>query len=148
MNNKLTNQPERVQQELKVLADRIPEILSVALISVDGLRLGFYSKNPNVRERRRAEMEATGRSSDSEEEDRLGPLGAMILSLSERSTNELGGGEWEFSVIVGKQAKIFQLAVNLEIDEETVLIAIAERESSIAAILPELKATCEKLISI
>jgi predicted regulator of Ras-like GTPase activity (Roadblock/LC7/MglB family) len=136
MNNKLRNQSEHVQRELKALADRIPEILSVALIRIDGLKLGFYSKISPVR------------SIENKEEDRLGPLGAMILSLSERSTNELGGGEWEFSVIVGKQAKIFQLAVNPEIDEETVLIAITEHESLIDAILPELKATRERLIQL
>jgi predicted regulator of Ras-like GTPase activity (Roadblock/LC7/MglB family) len=144
MNNKLKNQPEPVQQELKALADRIPRILSVALISVDGFRLGFYSRNPNVRERRRAEMEATGRSSESEDEDRVAAMSGASSQWSELISSQLGVGEWMSSVITGKKGTIFQHLVN----EEIVLFAFAPPETSIDAILPELKAAGERLLQI
>ncbi|MEO8611379.1 MAG: roadblock/LC7 domain-containing protein [Chloroflexota bacterium] len=142
MFNKWQTQTEHIQRELKAFADRVPEILSVGLISVDGLRLGSYIKNPNVRERGMAERAASGRSNDHEEEDRMAAMGAAMFSLGERISSELGGGEWEFSAIAGRKAKIFERLV----DDETLIIAIALPESSIDAMLPELKITCERLI--
>jgi hypothetical protein len=59
MNYKLKNQPERIQQELKALADRIPEILSVGLITPDGLKLGFYSKDLSYCRKKRHNFRAT-----------------------------------------------------------------------------------------
>jgi predicted regulator of Ras-like GTPase activity (Roadblock/LC7/MglB family) len=138
MNYKLKNQPERIQQELKALADRIPEILSVGLITPDGLKLGFYSKDPRVH---------SSENSENEEEGSIGPMGAAITSLSERISSRLGAGEWTFSVIAGKKGIIFEQLIQL-VNEEVVIIAIAQPESSIDAILPELKATCERLLQL
>jgi predicted regulator of Ras-like GTPase activity (Roadblock/LC7/MglB family) len=139
MAKKWDNQSERIQKELKNFADHNPEILTTALITVDGLTLGLYSKNPSARE---AAIMSTFEGKAREVEDRFGPISAAITSLSERISSELGAGEWDFSVIAGKKAKIFQRLV----DDETVIIAITQPESSPDAMWPELKATCERLI--
>jgi predicted regulator of Ras-like GTPase activity (Roadblock/LC7/MglB family) len=135
MNNKLLKQHELLQQELKALTDRIPEILSVALISVDGLAIGFYSKDPRVSSRE---------NSGNEEESSFGPISAAITSFSEHISSRLGAGEWTFSVVAGKRGIIFQQSVN----DEVVIIAFAQPESSIEVILPELKAAAERLIHL
>lgn len=138
MNNNLQKQPEHVQQELKALEDRIPEILSVGLITLDGLKLGFYSKDPRVH---------SSENSENEEEGSIGPMGAAITSLSERISSRLGAGEWTFSVIAGKKGIIFEQLVSEE-NDGLAIIAIAPPESSIDTILPELKAACERLLQL
>jgi predicted regulator of Ras-like GTPase activity (Roadblock/LC7/MglB family) len=135
MTSNFQKKPELVQQELKALTDRIPEIVSVALITVDGLKPFFYSKDPRVSARE---------NSGNEEESSFGPMGAAIVSLSEHISSRLGAGEWTFSVVAGNRGIIFEQAV----DDESVIIAFAQPESSVDTILPELKATCERLLQL
>jgi predicted regulator of Ras-like GTPase activity (Roadblock/LC7/MglB family) len=135
MNNNFQKKSELVQQELKALTDRIPEIVSVAFIDVDGLKQGFYSKDPRVNARE---------NSRNGEEGRYPSMGAAMVSLGEHISSELGAGEWKFTIVGGKRGTIFELGVN----DEVVIIAFAQPESSIDAILPELKAAGERLLQI
>ena len=130
MTNKLQNQPELVQRELKAFADRVQEILTVGLISIDGLILGLYDKRYSV---------TIGEESYAE--NAISAMSAAMVSMGERISMELRAGEWEFSVIGGKQG----IVISLMVDPELVISVIAKHGSSVDAILPELKAACERL---
>jgi predicted regulator of Ras-like GTPase activity (Roadblock/LC7/MglB family) len=117
---------ELIHEELKSLAENIAQIVSVGLVSVDGLTMGFYSRSPNA------------------EQDRLASMSAASLSLGERITSELGAGQWAFAVTAGDNATIFQMTVG----DEAVLIAIIEGLPSIDQTLPLLKVACEKLMQL
>jgi predicted regulator of Ras-like GTPase activity (Roadblock/LC7/MglB family) len=141
----------RIKQQLKEFADRMPDIRWIGLIATDGFGIGHYNKNHYTqapiftREIVTPSGERILIEEEHEEGDRVTPMTAATLSLSERISQEVGTGEWEFTVIAGKRAKKIALSIN----QETGLVAVVEPSMSIDAMLIELKSlipVCEKLI--
>jgi predicted regulator of Ras-like GTPase activity (Roadblock/LC7/MglB family) len=135
-----------VQHQLQVLVERVPEILWVGLITIDGLRIGYYSSRRYYGDpvATLAILNESGHSVGGEAEDRISAMSAATASLSYRISAEIGVGDWEFSVVVGKHAKEFVVKV----DDDTMLVTIVERVGSIDAILTELEALRETLVKL
>ncbi len=148
MSEKQTNRSQLTHQELKSFVEQSPAFLWIALISIDGEKIGFYRQDSYAEEDRIVAMAATravvGSSGSEIEEDRIMAISAATTNLSERISSELDGGVWEFSIIAGKQAKIFDLMLN----EESMLVAAVKPETSIDTTLIDLQTVCKRLLEI
>jgi predicted regulator of Ras-like GTPase activity (Roadblock/LC7/MglB family) len=111
MDSKREERSHRLKQQLKALADRVPDIKWLGLIHVDGIGVAHYNKNHYAdyptwtREIVTASGERILIEEEHEEADRITPMAAAGLSLSERISEEARTGEWEYTVVAGKRAK-------------------------------------------
>jgi hypothetical protein len=113
---------QRIYAHLQQIATQHEGLSSVALVTVDGLTAGFYSKSAFT------------------EEDRLSAMAAANLSLGERVTDELGLGAWTYAITAGKTGTCFQLAVGDEYVLLCVMQAVSSLDRTIASILATLPA--------
>jgi len=103
----------------------VPHVEATAVVSTDGLVIA-------------------SRLPDQVEEDRIGAMGAAILSISARSGNELARGEMERVLIEGESGYILIRSVG----EDAILVALVEKEVRLGMLFYEAKNCIDKLSEI
>jgi predicted regulator of Ras-like GTPase activity (Roadblock/LC7/MglB family) len=144
MGDRPEDQSEFIRQQLEDIAERIPEILWIGLVSANGNDLGHYIKRQYLVDsiEKMAILDKLSESVDSEAIERIATMTAATFSLSEQISEQIGTGEWEFTVLGGKRARAIVLTVN----DESALVAIVPRSGSTDTILTELRPSVEKLL--
>lgn len=112
--------------ELIQFAAKIPDLLWVGVISIDGLTEGFVSKTATM------------------EEDRVAAMSAATISMSERISSELGMGVMRFVVTMGSQGVIFSAALG----EEEVLMFAVDQCASVDRILALMSEGAKPLLEV
>ena len=116
---------EKFSKILKDLQGSIPDVEASALVSVDGL------------------MIASALPSDVEE-DRVAAMAAAMLSLGERTAQELVRGDLEQVYVKGDTGYVILMAVG----EEAVLTTLAREHAKLGLIFLDMKRTTEELAKI
>jgi len=110
---------------LSTFERNVPHVEATAVVSTDGLVIA-------------------SRLPDQVEEDRIGAMGAAILSISSRSGAELARGEMERVLIEGDLGYILIRAIG----EDAILVALVEKEVRLGLLFYECKNCIEKLSEI
>lgn len=117
----MATRAEQIQQVLKTLVTNTPDFEGAAVVSVDGLVLSSVLPAGT-------------------DEDRVSAMAAALLSLGERSSEELHRGDLEQVYVKGSTGYI----VLMQVGTETVLEAIAGSGAKLGMVLLEMKrATAE-----
>lgn len=103
----------------------VPHVQATAVVSTDGLVIA-------------------SRLPDLVEEDRIGAMGAAILSISSRSGEELDRGDIERVLIEGESGYILIRSIG----EDAILVALVEKEVRLGMLFYECKKCIEKLTEI
>ena len=103
----------------------VPHVEATAVVSTDGLVIAS---------RLRGQVE----------EDRIGAMGAAILSICARSGNELARGIMERVLIEGESGFILIRSIG----EDAILVALVEKEVRLGLLFYESKKCAEQLIDI
>jgi predicted regulator of Ras-like GTPase activity (Roadblock/LC7/MglB family) len=103
----------------------VPEIQATAIVSTDGLVIA-------------------SRLPEQVEEDRVGAMGAAILSISSRSGEELARGEMERVLIEGEEGYILIRSIG----EDAILVALAEKDVRLGMLFYECRHCIAKLTEI
>jgi len=103
----------------------VPHVQATAVVSTDGLVIA-------------------SRLPDQVEEDRIGAMGAAILSISSRSGDELDRGEMERVLIEGELGYILIRSIG----EDAILVALVEKEVRLGMLFYECKKCIETLTEI
>ena len=103
----------------------VPHVQATAVVSTDGLVIA-------------------SRLPDLVEEDRIGAMGAAILSISSRSGEELDRGDIERVLIEGESGYILIRSIG----EDAILVALVEKEVRLGMLFYECKRCIEKLTEI
>ncbi len=123
--NEMVTRTENLVKTLKDLQSSTPDIEASALVSVDGL------------------MIASALPQDVEE-DRVAAMSAAMLSLGERTANELARGELEQVYVKGTNGYILLMAVG----EAAVLTGLARQNAKLGLIFLDMKRTAEAAAKI
>jgi predicted regulator of Ras-like GTPase activity (Roadblock/LC7/MglB family) len=115
----------KLQEALRDLLARSQDIDSAAVVSMDGFVMASVLP-PGY------------------EEDRLGAMSAALLSLGERTAQELGRGDLAQVFVEGTQGYVFLLAAG----EEAVLNAVVRRGSKLGLVLYDIRDTARRIASI
>ncbi len=107
---------------LKSLQARTPDIEAAAVVSIDGLIM------------------ASALPADVEEE-RVAAMSAAMLSLGERTAQELGRGELEQVFVKGEDGYVLLMGAG----EEAVLTALARKDAKLGLIFLDMRRTAEEL---
>jgi len=118
-------QESELQQALKQLLDKTPDIDAAAVVSMDGFVMAANLP-------------------DGYEEDRLGAMSAALLSLGERTASELGRGELAQVFVEGTEGYVFLLAAG----EDAVLNAIVKRGSKLGLVLYDIRNAAKEIAAI
>ena len=121
----MVTRTENLVKTLKDLQSSTPDIEASALVSVDGL------------------MIASALPQDVEE-DRVAAMSAAMLSLGERTANELARGELEQVYVKGTNGYILLMAVG----EAAVLTGLARQNAKLGLIFLDMKRTAEAAAKI
>ncbi len=113
---------EQIQQVLKTLVTNTPDFEGAAVVSVDGLVLSSVLPAGT-------------------DEDRVSAMGAALLSLGERSSQELQRGSLEQVYVKGSTGYI----VLMQVGAEAVLEAIAGPSAKLGMVLLEMKRAAAEL---
>lgn len=89
---------QHVQDEIYKVTSQIPDVRTYRIVSVDGVIHTFNYVN-------------SGSPYEVREEDRLAPMSAATLSLSERIVGELGLREFKFTVMAGLRGMYFNVPI-------------------------------------
>ncbi len=116
---------ERLRKALQELISRSAEVDAAAVVSMDGLVMA--SVLPNTME-----------------EDRLGAMSAALLSLGERTSEELGRGELSQVFVEGKDGYVFLMAAG----PDAVLTALVRKGSKLGLVLYDVKGAAKKIAEI
>jgi predicted regulator of Ras-like GTPase activity (Roadblock/LC7/MglB family) len=103
----------------------VPQVEATAIVSTDGLVIA--SRLPKK-----------------VEEDRVGAMGAAILSISARSGNELARGEMERVLIEGDSGFILIRSIG----DDAILVALVEKDVRLGMLFYECKSCINKLSEI
>ena len=103
----------------------VPHVEATAVVSTDGLVIA-------------------SRLPDQVEEDRIGAMGAAILSISSRSGDELDRGEMERVLIEGKTGYILIRSIG----EDAILVALIDKDVRLGMLFYECKKCIGKLTEI
>ena len=110
---------------LNTFERNVPHVQATAIVSTDGLVIA-------------------SRLPDKVEEDRIGAMGAAILSISSRSGDELDRGDMERVLIEGKLG-FFLLH---SIGADAILVSLAEKEVRLGMLFYECKKCINQLSEI
>lgn len=110
---------------LSTFERNVPHVEATAVVSTDGLVIA-------------------SRLPDNVEEDRIGAMGAAILSISARSGEELDRGGMERVLIEGDTGYILIRSIG----EDAILVALVEKEVRLGMLFYECKNCIEKLQEI
>jgi predicted regulator of Ras-like GTPase activity (Roadblock/LC7/MglB family) len=116
----------QIHDEMVALADSLPGLSCIALVSVDGIMVDFYRKSGEL------------------EEDRISAMSAAMISLGERITSDLAGGLLDTTIILGTKATIFEVMVG----DDYVYIAIMPPKQPVDQTLAQIKASAERLLTL
>lgn len=103
----------------------VREVQATAIVSTDGLVIA-------------------SRLPDQVEEDRIGAMGAAILSISSRSGEELARGDMERVLIEGEEGYILIRSIG----DDAILVTLAEKEVRLGMLFYECKLCIDKLSEI
>jgi predicted regulator of Ras-like GTPase activity (Roadblock/LC7/MglB family) len=103
----------------------VPHVEATAVVSTDGLVIA-------------------SRLPDQVEEDRIGAMGAAILSISARSGNELDRGSMERVLIEGEAGYILIRSIG----EDAILVALVDKDVRLGILFYEAKKCINKLVEI
>lgn len=103
----------------------VPQVQATAIVSTDGLVIA-------------------SRLPDKVEEDRVGAMGAAILSISSRSGEELARGEMERVLIEGADGYMLIRSIG----EDAILVALADKDVRLGMLFYECKQCIKKLTEI
>ena len=113
---------DQIQQVLKALVTNTPDIEGAAVVSVDGLVLSAVLPAGT-------------------DEDRVSAMGAALLSLGDRSAQELQRGTLEQVYVKGSSGYI----VLMQVGPEAMLEAIAGPSAKLGMVLLEMKRAAAEL---
>ena len=103
----------------------VPHVEATAVVSTDGLVIA-------------------SRLPDQVEEDRIGAMGAAILSISSRSGEELDRGEMERVLIEGETGYLLIRSIG----EDAILVALIDKDVRLGMLFYECKKCIGKLTEI
>ena len=103
----------------------VPHVEATAVVSTDGLVIA-------------------SRLPDQVEEDRIGAMGAAILSISSRSGEELDRGEMERVLIEGETGYLLIRSIG----EDAILVALIDKDVRLGLLFYECKKCIGKLTEI
>ncbi|MFQ6082915.1 MAG: roadblock/LC7 domain-containing protein [Candidatus Methanofastidiosia archaeon] len=121
----MATKTEKLNKMLKDLETSTPDIEASAVVSVDGL------------------IVASALPQDVDE-DRVAAMSAAMLSLGERSANELARGELEQVYVKGAEGYVLLTSVG----EEAVLTILASKNAKLGLVFLEMKRTAEELAKV
>ena len=113
---------DRLQNTLKNLQSRLPDVEGVAVASSDGLVMAAHLPSGI-------------------EEDRIGAMGAAILAIGIRSSSELNRGETEQVYVKGESGYVMLM----NIGNDAVLITVTSENAKLGLLFLELKRTIADL---
>ncbi|MFH1151281.1 MAG: roadblock/LC7 domain-containing protein [Actinomycetota bacterium] len=119
------SQQSDLHEALKRLIEKSQDIDAAAVVSMDGFVM--------------ASVLPAGY-----EEDRLGAMSAALLSLGERTAQELGRGELAQVFVEGTNGYVFLLAAG----EDAVLNAIVRRGSKLGLVLYDIRNAAKEIAAI
>ena len=121
----MANRAEVMEQILRTLVGNTPDLEGAAVVSIDGLVLGS-SLPAGV------------------DEDRISAMAAALLSLGERTANELNRGELDQMYVHGTNGYV----VLVRAGEESVLEGIAGPAAKLGMVLLDMKRAAKELAAI
>lgn len=116
---------EQIQQTLKTLVTNTPDVEGAAVVSVDGLVLSSVLPAGT-------------------DEDRVSAMAAALLSLGERSSDELGRGLLEQVYVRGRSGYIILMPSG----GEAVLEVIAGPSAKLGMVLLDMKRAAQELTKL
>lgn len=116
---------ELLRNALNELVSRSAEVDAAAVVSLDGLVMA--SVLPNTLE-----------------EDRLGAMSAALLSLGERTSEELGRGALSQVFVEGKAGYVFLMSAGID----AVLTTLVRKGSKLGLVLYDVKGAAKKISEI
>jgi predicted regulator of Ras-like GTPase activity (Roadblock/LC7/MglB family) len=116
---------DQLDNVLSTFERNVPHVEATAVVSTDGLVIA-------------------SRLPDQVEEDRIGAMGAAILSISSRSGAELARGEMVRVLIEGELGYILIRSIS----EDAILVALVEKEVRLGMLFYECKNCIKKLSEI
>lgn len=112
----MATRAEQMQQILKTLVTNTPDVEAAAIVSIDGLVLASVLPSGT-------------------DEDRISAMAAALLSLGERTSQELARGALEQVIVKGKDGYV----VLTQAGHEAVLEAIAGSSAKLGMVLLDMK---------
>jgi uncharacterized protein len=116
---------ETLEEILKNLLASIPEVISAAIVSVEGLPI------------------ASALPPDADE-TRIAAMTAAILSLGERAAQELGKGSLEQVFVRGKEGYLLTMAAGAS----AVLTISTTKDIKLGLVFLDTKRTCDKIAKL
>ena len=116
---------DQLDEVLSNFERNVPHVQATAVVSTDGLVIA-------------------SRLPDQVEEDRIGAMGAAILSISSRSGDELDRGDMERVLIEGESGYILIRSIG----EDAILVALVEKDVRLGMLFYECKKCIEKLTEL
>ncbi|MBN1288935.1 MAG: roadblock/LC7 domain-containing protein [Actinobacteria bacterium] len=114
-----------LQEALEQLLETSKDIEAAAVVSMDGFPMASIIP-------------------EGYESERLGAMSAALLSLGERTANELKRGELAQVFVEGSQGYVFVLAAG----EDTVLTAVVKRGGKLGMVLYDIRKTAKRVAGI
>lgn len=118
----MANRVEQIQQVLKSLVNNTPDLEGAAMVSADGLSL--------------ASALPTG-----VDEDRIAAMAAAVLSLGERTVQELQRGQLEQVYVKGKDGYV----ILMQAGPDAVLEAIVGPDGKLGMVLLDMSRAAQEL---
>ena len=118
-------QEAKLEEALRELLEKTQDIDAAAVVSMDGFVMASVLPT-------------------SYEEDRLGAMSAALLSLGERTAQELGRGELAQVFVEGTEGYVFLLSAG----EDAVLSVIVRRGSKLGLVLYDIRNAAKNIAEI
>jgi predicted regulator of Ras-like GTPase activity (Roadblock/LC7/MglB family) len=117
---------EVVLEILKILLSRVPDIKAAAVVDTDGLPIASEISKP-----------AEGGEDDDPGVDLevIGAMSAAMLSIGERSVEELNRGEFEHIYIAGTEGSVLMTSCG----PEGVLVIVAKKKAKLGLMLLDIR---------
>jgi uncharacterized protein len=121
----MATRAEQTQQILRSLVSNVPDIEGAALVSTDGLVMSSVLPSGT-------------------DEDRVSAMAAALLSLGERTAQELTRGELEQVYVKGSNGYV----ILMQAGTDGVLEAIAGPQAKIGMVLLEMKRSAQSIARV
>lgn len=122
---------EVVLEILKILLSRVPDIKAAAVVDVEGLPIASQASEV-VDEDPGVDLEV------------LGAMSAAMLSIAERSVEELNRGEFEQIYVSGKEGSVLMTSCG----PEGVLIIVAKKKAKLGLMLLDIKRAAAEMTKL
>ncbi len=121
---------EVVLEILKILLERVPDIKVAAVVDVEGLPI--------------ASQTAEGDDDPGVDLEIVGAMSAAMLSIAERSVEELNRGEFEQIYISGTEGSVLMTSCG----PEGVLLIVAKRKAKLGLMLLDIRRAAAELTKL